>query len=117
MTTFTNLASSATDLAEVIGVAIALGLLFEIPLPLGVALCGLDVIFILFFWGAKHLRMFEMVVMVLVIAVALCFLFLLAVSKPDWVQVGWGFVPTGKIFTDGGMLYMAMAIIGATVSV
>jgi Mn2+/Fe2+ NRAMP family transporter len=59
--------------------------------------------------------MFETVVMILVVTVAACFLFLLSVSKPNWNDVAWGFVPTGQIFTENGMLYMAMAIIGATV--
>ncbi|KAJ3415571.1 hypothetical protein HDV05_004622 [Chytridiales sp. JEL 0842] len=110
-----ELAIIATDLAEVIGVAIALGLLFKIPLAVGVALTGFDVLLVLFFWGAKHLRMFETVVMVLVVAVAGCFLYLLVLSNPDWVGVAWGLVPTGKIFTENGMLYMAMAITGATI--
>ncbi|KAJ3211910.1 hypothetical protein HDU67_004182 [Dinochytrium kinnereticum] len=66
----------ATDLAEVIGTAIALKLLFSIPLPVGVAVTALDVLVILAVWSAKSLRAFEGAVMVLVGGVAGCFGFL-----------------------------------------
>ncbi|KAJ3317589.1 hypothetical protein HDU76_001124, partial [Blyttiomyces sp. JEL0837] len=110
-----ELAIIATDLAEVIGTAIALNLLFQIPLPVGVALTGLDVLMVLALWETKNLRVFETAVMGLVVLVAGCFVFLLTVSQPDWGEVMVGFIPPLKIFKEDQMLYLAMGIIGATI--
>ncbi|KAJ3250143.1 hypothetical protein HDU77_006937 [Chytriomyces hyalinus] len=110
-----ELAIIATDLAEVVGTAIALNLLFSIPLPVGVALTSLDVLIVLMFWGAKHLKTYEKGVMALIGLVAICFVYLLGVAKPVWVDVMWGFVPSAGIVRQEGQLYIAMAIIGATI--
>ncbi|KAJ3187563.1 hypothetical protein HK101_009365 [Irineochytrium annulatum] len=105
----------ATDLAEVVGTAIALELLFGLPLPWGVALTSLDVLVILAVWGAKNLKLFEFAIMGLVGSVAVCFAYLVFVSNPDWEGVFEGFIPTPRLFTENGMLYLAMGIIGATI--
>ncbi|KAI9338372.1 NRAMP family [Zopfochytrium polystomum] len=110
-----QLAIIATDCAEVIGTAIALDLLFGIPLVWGVALTGLDVLVILALWDANNLKAFEKAILFLVALVALCFVYLLTLSNPDWALVGRGLIPTTEIFRSSSMLYLAMSIIGATI--
>eukprot|EP00842_Homolaphlyctis_polyrhiza_P004638 jgi/Hompol1/5175/HPOL_001227-RA len=112
---FCELAIVACDLAEVIGSAIALKLLFGLPLYAGVAITALDVLIILFGWNAKHLRYFEAGIMVLVGAVITCFVVLIAKSSPQWDQVGLGFLPSTEIVTNSTMLFIAIGIVGATV--
>ncbi|KAJ3102059.1 hypothetical protein HDU96_009775 [Phlyctochytrium bullatum] len=109
-----ELAIVACDLAEVIGTAIALKLLFGVPLPWGIAITALDVLVILALWGRRFLRVFEGLIMVLVVGVAVCFVFLVARTGPVWSDVGRGFIPTEAIFKESGMLYVAMGIVGAT---
>lgn len=108
------------DLAEVIGSAIALNLLFGLALPIGVAITAADVIFILFFYredtkSMRIVRVFEGFVMILVTTVGICFIIELVYSKPVAVDVLKGYVPTKELFTDPTMLYIAISIIGATV--
>ncbi|KAJ1547922.1 hypothetical protein HK405_004603 [Cladochytrium tenue] len=110
-----QLAIIATDLAEVVGTAIALQLLFGLPLLWGVALTGLDVLVILAVWDTKHLRSFEYAIIGLVGLVALAFVYLLALCDPDWGLVARGLVPTSQIFRESGMLYLAVSVIGATI--
>ncbi|KAI8072408.1 NRAMP family, partial [Gongronella butleri] len=126
----------ATDLAEVIGSAIALNLLFpSLPLPAGVAITAVDVFIILLFYHepedlaksskakSKHqnestLRMikyFELFVMVLVAAVGACFVVELVYSDIVAVDVLKGYLPSKEIFTNPDCLYVAIGIIGATV--
>ena len=109
-----ELAIAACDLAEVIGAAIALNLLFGIPMITGVLLTAADVLVLLLLqnWGFRWL---EALVVTLVLTVGGCFAVELWLSKPDWVQVAAGFVPTTRIITDPGMLYVAIGILGATV--
>jgi manganese transport protein len=109
-----ELAIAACDLAEVIGSAIALNLLFGIPLPWGIALTALDV-FVMLYLQNKGFRWLEALVIVLVGTVGLCFLFEIIVSRPDMAGVLRGFVPTTQIIRDPGMLYIAIGILGATV--
>ncbi|KAJ3207488.1 hypothetical protein HDU67_007439 [Dinochytrium kinnereticum] len=104
----------ACDLAEVIGTAIGLNLLFGLPLPWGIAITALDVLVILALWGRRCLRVFEGLIMVLVVGVAACFVYLLHRSNPVWGDVLGGFLPRDKLFTEDGMLYVAMGIVGAT---
>ncbi|KAI9345657.1 natural resistance-associated macrophage protein-domain-containing protein [Obelidium mucronatum] len=111
----TQLAIISTDLAEVIGTAIALNLLFSIPLAFGVALTSLDVLVILMFYGKKHLLKYEAAVVGLVGIVGCCFLYLVTVTKPRWLEVAWGFVPSSGIVREDGQLYIAMAIMGAII--
>ncbi|RGB30493.1 natural resistance-associated macrophage protein [Rhizophagus diaphanus] len=108
----------ATDLAEVIGSAIALKMLFNLPLPWGVAITALDVMVILFIYrdnSMKASRMLESLVMLLVGAVGICFLLELVYSQPNSTDVLKGYLPSSGIFTNAEQLYIAIGIIGATV--
>ena len=109
-----EIAIAACDLAEVIGSAIALNLLFDIPLPWGIALTALDVLVVLYLQH-KGFRLLEALVIALVMVVGGCFLFELFISRPDLGAVARGFVPTTAIVTNPEMLYIAIGILGATV--
>jgi manganese transport protein len=104
----------ATDLAEVIGTAIGLNLLFGIPLELGVIITALDVFLILYLQN-KGFRWVEAMVIALIGVIAVCFLLQIAMADPDWGQVIRGFAPTTQLVTNPDMLYLALGIIGATV--
>ncbi|KAI8810280.1 natural resistance-associated macrophage protein-domain-containing protein [Cladochytrium replicatum] len=110
-----ELAIIATDMAEVIGTAIGLNLLFHIPLTWGVVITAADVLIILFFWTSRSLRVFEIIIAVLVLSIGVCFSILLSFSKPNWAEVGLGYLPKTELLTDPKMLYLGIAIIGATV--
>ena len=107
-------AIAACDLAEVIGSAIALNLLFHIPITVGVVLTALDVLVVLFL-QTKGFRWLEALVIVLIATIGLCFLFEVVISKPSLAGVLAGFVPSADIMRDPKMLYIAMGILGATV--
>jgi manganese transport protein len=109
-----ELAIIATDLAEVIGTAIALQLLFGIPLVWGVCLTALDVFLILALQRHGFRRLEAFIVSLLVI-IAGCFLVELLLSQPDFAAVAAGLVPTPEIATNPAMLFIAIGIIGATV--
>ncbi len=109
-----ELAIAACDLAEVIGTAIALQLLFGLPLPLGVTLTALDVLVVLWLQN-KGFRMLEAMVIALVAVVGVCFLFELVLSRPDVPEVLRGFIPGREIVGNHDMLYIAIGILGATV--
>jgi len=109
-----EIAIAACDLAEVIGTAIALNLLFGIPLAWGVFITALDVLLILYLQN-KGFRYLEALVIALVMVVGLCFLFEIIVSKPDFLGVAKGFIPTTEILRNPAMLYIAIGILGATV--
>ena len=109
-----EIAIAACDLAEVIGTAIALNLLFHIPLAWGVFMTALDVLLILYLQN-KGFRLLEALVITLVIVVGLCFLFEIVVSKPDAAGVVRGFMPSIDIVRNPAMLYLAIGILGATV--
>jgi manganese transport protein len=104
----------ATDLAEVIGTAIAIHLLFGLPLPIGVVLTALDVFIILWLQG-KGFRRLEAFVVALTLVIAVCFAFEIAYSSPEWGAVLQGYVPQTQILRDSAMLYLALGILGATV--
>ncbi|MCF3933086.1 Nramp family divalent metal transporter [Acuticoccus sp. M5D2P5] len=104
----------ATDLAEVIGTAIGLKLLFGLPLEIGVFVTGVDVFLIL--WLQKRgFRWIEGFVITLLAVIALCFFVQIVMARPDWGGVVRGFAPSTDIVTDPGMLYLALGILGATV--
>ena len=109
-----ELAIAACDLAEVIGAAIALSLLFNIPLTWGVLMTGLDVMLVLFLQN-KGFRLLEALVVALVATIGLCFLFEILRAKPDLGGVALGFIPRSQIVTNRAMLYIAISILGATV--
>jgi len=109
-----ELAIAACDLAEVIGTAIALQLLFGLPLPVGVVLTALDVFVVLWLQG-RGFRLLEAMVIALVAVVGICFVFELILSRPDMAGVARGFIPTTEILGNRDMLYIAIGILGATV--
>ncbi len=109
-----ELAIAACDLAEIIGSAIALNLLFGIPLIVGVCLTALDVLLILFLQN-KGFRYIEALVIGLIAVIGGCFAWELIASRPDLLGIAKGFIPTTQIVTDPGMLFIAIGILGATV--
>ena len=104
----------ACDLAEVIGTAIALGLLFGIPLSAGVVLTVLDVLLVLWLQG-RGVRRLEAVVVGLIGIVFASFVLSLVIAQPVWKDVFQGLVPSSRVVSDPGMLFVAIGIIGATV--
>jgi manganese transport protein len=109
-----ELAICATDLAEVIGTAIGLNLLFGLPLEIGVMITALDVFLILYLQNIGF-RWVEAFVIALLAVIAVCFGAQIALADPHWGDVVRGFAPTTQIFTDPDMLYLALGILGATV--
>jgi manganese transport protein len=109
-----EIAIAACDLAEVIGSAIALNLLFGIPLVWGVCLTALDVLLILLLQH-KGFRYLEAVVIALVATIGVCFAVELAMARPAIGAVLQGLVPRAEIVTNPAMLYIAIGILGATV--
>ena len=109
-----ELAISACDLAEVIGSAIALNLLFKIPIVVGVCITALDVLLILYIQH-KGFRFLEALVIILILTIGGCFLSEIIFSRPDLSEVLRGFVPTTEIVRNPNMLYIAIGILGATV--
>ena len=109
-----EIAIAACDLAEVIGTAIALNLLFGIPLAWGVGITALDVLIVLYLQN-KGFRVLEALVIALIATVGLCFLFELIVSRPELAGVARGFLPSPSILGDPEKLYIAIGILGATV--
>ncbi len=109
-----EIAIAACDLAEVIGSAIGLNLLFGIPLPWGIALTALDVLLILYLQN-KGFRLVEALVVTLIATIAACFLFEIFISRPDLEGIARGFLPSPSILTNSDQLYIAIGILGATV--
>jgi len=109
-----EVAICATDLAEVIGTAIGLNLLFGIPLEIGVVITALDVFLVLYLQN-KGFRWIEAFIITLLGVIAVCFIVQIAMADPEWGRVIRGFAPTTDIVTNPDMLYLALGIIGATV--
>lgn len=109
-----EIAIAATDLAEVIGSAVALQLLFGIPLMFGVLITALDVIIVLFL-NHKGFRAVESIVVGLIVVITVCFTLELLFARPDWAGVARGFIPNAQIVTNPAALYIAIGILGATV--
>src|SRR6476620_3868288 len=109
-----EIAIAACDLAEVIGSAIALNLLFGIPLVWGVCLTALDVLLILLLQH-KGFRYLEAFIIALIATVGACFAVELVMARPEMAGVLAGLVPTTQIITNPAMLYIAIGILGATV--
>lgn len=104
----------ATDIAEVIGTAIGLNLLFGIPLELGVLITALDV-FLILWLQRRGFRKLEGFVVALLAVIALSFAIQIVMADPDWAGVIKGFAPTTEILRNPDMLYLALGILGATV--
>jgi manganese transport protein len=111
---FAELAIIATDLAEVIGTAIGLNLLFGIPLEIGIFITAADVFLILWLQN-KGFRWIEALIISLMALIAACFVVLIAQADPVWGEVIAGFAPSREIVSNPTMLYLALGIIGATV--
>ena len=112
---FAEIAIAACDLAEVIGSAIALQLLFGIPLLVGVVITSLDVLLILLLQN-RGFRYLEAVVIVLIATIGIMFAIEIFFSHPQWSSIAWNlFVPSHEILSNGTMLYIAIGILGATV--
>ncbi|AMJ68276.1 divalent metal cation transporter [Hymenobacter sp. PAMC 26628] len=109
-----EIAIAACDLAEVIGSAIALNLLFGLPLAWGVVLTTLDVLVVLFFQH-KGFRLIESLVGGLILLIFFCFLYEIIASRPDWRALAGGLLPRPEVVMNPGMLYVAIGILGATV--
>jgi manganese transport protein len=109
-----EIAIAACDLAEVIGSAIALNLLFGLPMAIGVVITSLDVFVVLYLQHHKF-RYVEAIVVMLIAAIAGGFAVELYLAKPAWLEVARGFLPTTDLFHDRNMLYIAVGILGATV--
>lgn len=109
-----EIAISACDLAELVGSAIGLQLLFGIPLVWGVCITALDVIMVLFLQG-KGFRYIEALVITIIAIIGGCFIAEIIFAKPDAGGVLLGYVPNLEILQNQAMLYIAVGILGATV--
>ena len=109
-----EIAIAACDLAEVVGSAIALNLLFGIPLIVGVGLTALDVMVVLLLQH-KGFRMLECIVASLIVTIGGCFAYELIYSHPSVSAALGGLIPRTEVITNPGMLYIAIGILGATV--
>ena len=111
---FAEIAIAACDLAEVIGSALALHLLFGLPMALGVVLTSLDVVIVLAVQQHRF-RLLEAVVVTLILGMVGAFAVEMWLSKPDMAAAARGFLPSADILRNPTMLYLAVGIIGATV--
>jgi manganese transport protein len=109
-----EIAIAACDLAEVIGSAIGLNLLFGIPMTVGIVLTSLDVLLVLYLQH-RGFRLLEALVITLIATIAACFFFEIYISRPDGWGIAHGFVPSPSILFNGDQLYIAIGILGATV--
>jgi len=109
-----EIAIIATDIAEVIGTAIGLNLIFGIPLEIGVIITALDV-FLILYLQRLGFRWVEALIISLLGVIAVCFAVQIALADPDWGGVIRGFAPTIEIVRNPEMLYLALGILGATV--
>lgn len=109
-----EVAICACDLAEIIGTAIALNLLFGIPLIYGICLTALDTLIILYL-QKKSFRYLEAFIAALMLIIGLCFAVNLAIAQPAIGAVLSGYIPTAEIVQNPAMLFIAIGILGATV--
>ena len=109
-----ELAFAACDLAEVLGSAVALKLLFGLPLLAGVVITALDVLVVLALQG-RGFRLVEAFVVTLIGTIAACFAYEIFFAQPLWLEAARGFVPHLEILRNKEMLYIAIGILGATV--
>lgn len=109
-----EIAIIACDLAEVLGSAIALNLLFKIPLLAGVCITALDVLMVMLLQN-KGFRYLEAMILGLIATMGFCFIAEIIFSHPSIAEVVDGFLPKASIITNPGMLYLSIGILGATV--
>src|SRR5882724_2726449 len=109
-----EIAIVACDLAEVLGSAVALNLLFHLPLLAGVLITALDILLVLALQG-RGFRLIEAFVVTLMATIAACFAYELFFAHPIWREAALGFIPHTEILRNKEMLYIAIGILGATV--
>ncbi|HUI74542.1 MAG TPA: Nramp family divalent metal transporter [Candidatus Acidoferrum sp.] len=109
-----EIAIAACDLAEVLGSAVALQLLFGLPLLAGVLITAMDVLIVLALQG-RGFRLVEAFVVTLIATIAACFAYEIFFARPLWLEAARGFIPQAEIFRNKEMLYIAIGILGATV--
>jgi manganese transport protein len=109
-----ELAIAACDLAEILGSAVALKLLFGVPLLLGVILTAFDVLLVLALQG-RGFRIVEAFVVTLIGTIGVCFAYEIFFARPLWLEAAHGFIPQLEILRNKEMLYIAIGIVGATV--
>src|SRR6266852_1064279 len=109
-----EIAIAACDLAEVLGSAVALKLLFGLPLLAGVLITALDVLIVLALQG-RGFRLIEAFVVTLIVTIAACFAYEMFFAQPLWREAAQGIIPSTEIFRNREMLYIAIGILGATV--
>src|SRR6266403_822974 len=109
-----EIAIAACDLAEVLGSAVALKLLFGLPLIAGVLITALDVLIVLALQG-RGFRLIEAFVVTLIVTIAACFAYELLFAQPLWHEAAQGIIPHAEILRNREMLYIAIGILGATV--
>src|SRR5712675_3477533 len=109
-----EIAIAACDLAEVLGSAVALKLLFGLPLLAGVLITALDVLIVLALQG-RGFRLIEAFVVTLIVSIAACFAYEMFFAQPLWREAAQGIIPRAEIFRNREMLYIAIGILGATV--
>ena len=109
-----EIAIAACDLAEVLGSAVALKLLFGLPLLAGVIITAFDVLIVLALQG-KGFRLVEAFVITLIASIAACFAYEIFFAHPLWREAAIGFIPRAEILRNREMLYIAIGILGATV--
>jgi len=109
-----EIAIAACDLAEVLGSAVALKLLFGLPLLAGVLITALDVLIVLALQG-RGFRLIEAFVITLIASIAACFAYEVFFAQPLWREAAHGLIPRAEILRNPQMLYIAIGILGATV--
>ena len=109
-----EIAIAACDLAEVLGSAVALKLLFGLPLLAGVLITALDVLIVLALQG-RGFRLIEAFVVTLIATIAACFAYEIFFAQPLWREAAHGLIPRAEILRNKEMLYIAIGILGATV--
>src|SRR5690349_12856136 len=109
-----EIAIAACDLAEVLGSAVALKLLFGLPLLAGVVITALDVLIVLALQG-RGFRMIEAFVVTLIATIGGCFAYEIFIARPLWLEAARGFIPHADVLRNREMLYISIGILGATV--
>src|SRR2546427_12141957 len=109
-----EIAIAACDLAEVLGSAVALKLLFGLPLLAGVLITAMDVLIVLALQG-RGFRLLEAFVVTLIASIGACFAYEIFFAQPLWREAVAGFIPRAEILRNKEMLYIAIGILGATV--
>src|SRR5258707_9076597 len=109
-----EIAIAACDLAEVLGSAVALKLLFGLPLLAGVLITAFDVLIVLALQG-RGFRLVEAFVVTLIGSIGACFVYEIFFAHPVWREAAIGFIPRAEILRNREMLYIAIGILGATV--